>query len=91
MQSTKPLQLHKIMSKTTYQMIKTIRDMKVEDTSAGLTIDMEATVVEVDSLEIETTDHVDPSNALHIIMRDIGMQIVHIKIELTSNCVLVAK
>ena len=73
MQSTRPLQLHKIMSKTTYQMIRTIRDMKVKDTSTGMTIDVEATEVEVDSLEIETTDHVDPSNVLHVIKRDIGM------------------
>ena len=74
------MQLHKIMRKTTYQMIRTIRDM---------TIDVKATKVEVDSLEIETTDHVDPSNALHVIRRDIGMQTVHIKIELTSNFVLI--
>ena len=37
--------------------------MKVEYTSTGMTIDVEATEVEDDSLEIETTDHVDPSNA----------------------------
>ena len=79
MQSTKPLQLHKIMSKTTYQTIKTVRDMKVKDTSAGMTIDVENMEVEVDSLEIETTDYVDPSNALHVIRRDIGMQTIHIK------------
>ena len=53
--------------------------MKVEDTSASMTIDMEVTEVEVDSLEIETTDHVDPSNALHVIRRDIDMQNVDIK------------
>ena len=79
------------MSKTTYQMIRTIKDMKVEDTSAGMTIDMEAMEVEVDSLEIETTDHVDPSNALHVIRRAIGMQTVHIKTELTSNFVLIVE
>ena len=91
MQSTKPPQLHKIMSKTTYQMIRIVRDMKVEDTSIGMTIDVEATEVEVDSLEIETTDHVDPSNALHVIRRDIGMQTVYIKTELTSNFVLIVE
>ena len=74
------MQLHKIMSKTTYQTIRTVKDMKAEDTSTGMTIDVEATEVEVDSLEIETTDHVDPSNALHVIRRDISMQTVHIKI-----------
>ena len=85
------MQLHKIMSKTTYQMIITIRDMNVEDTSVGMTIDVEATKVEVDSLEIETTDHIDPSNALHVIRRDIGMQTVHIKTELSSNFVLIVE
>ena len=91
MRSTKPLQLHKIMSKTTYQMIKIVRDIKADDISIGMTIDMEAMEDEVDSLEIETTDHVDPSNALHVIRRDIGMQNVLIKIELTSNFVLIAE
>ena len=70
MQSTKPLELHKIMSKKTYQMIRTVIDTKVEYTSIGMTIDMEAMEVEVDSLEIETTDHVYPSNVLHVIRRD---------------------
>ena len=65
--------MHKIMRKTTYQAIKTVRDMKVEDTSTDMKIDVEATKDEVDSLKIETTDHVDPSNALHVIRRDIGM------------------
>ena len=87
MQSTRPLQLHKITSKTTYQMIRTIKDTMIEDTSVGMTIDMEATEVKVDSLEIDTTDHVDPSNALHVIKRDIGMQNVNIKTELTSNSI----
>ena len=70
---------------------RTIRDMKVEDTSIGMTIDMEAIEDLIDSLGIETTDHVDPSNALHVIRRDIDMQIVHIKIELTSNFVLIVE
>ena len=65
--------------------------MKVEDTSVGMTIDVEAMEVEVDSLEIETTDHVDPSNALHVIRRDIDMQTSHIQIELTSNFVLIVE
>ena len=91
MQSIRPTQLHKVMSKTMRQMIRTIKDTKVEDTSIGMTIDVEATEDEVDSLEIETTDHVDPSNVLHVIRRDIGMQIVHIKTELTSNFVLIVE
>ena len=91
MQSTKPMQLHKIMSKTSYQMTKTVRDMKFKDTSAGMTIDVEATEDEVDSLGIETTDHVDPSNVLHVIKRDTGMQTIHIRTKLTSNSVLVVE
>ena len=77
------------MSKTTYETIKTVRDMKVEDTSASITINVEATEDEVDSLIIETTNHVNPSNALHVIRRDIGMQTVHIKTELASNFLLI--
>ena len=63
--------------------------MKVEDTSVGMTIDVEAMEDDGDSLEIETTDHVDPSNALHVIRRDIDMHTVHIKTELASNFVLI--
>ena len=70
------MQLHNIMSKTIYQMIRTVKD-----TSAGTTIDMEATEEEVDSLGIATIDRVDLSSALHVIKRDIGMQTVHIKTE----------
>ena len=91
MQSTKPMQLHNIMSKTTYQMIRMVRGTKVEDTSANMTIDVEDTKEEVDSLGIATTDHVDPSNALHVIRRDISIQTVHIKTELTSNFVLIVE
>ena len=72
-------------------MIRTVRDMKVGDMSAGMTINMEATEDEVDSLGITTTDHVDPSNALHVIRSDIGMQTIHIKTELTSNFVLIVE
>ena len=54
--------------------------MKVEDTSASMTIGVEAMEVEVDSLGIETIDHVDPSNVLPVIRRDIGMQTVHTRI-----------
>ena len=68
-----------------------VRDMMVDNTSTGTTINMEATEEKVDSLGIATTDHVDPSNALHVIRRDISMQTVHIKTELTSNFVLIVE
>ena len=72
-------------------MIRKIKYTKVEDTSADMTIDVEAMEVEVDSLEIETTKHIDPSNVLHVIRRDTGMQTVHTRTELTSNYVLVVE
>ena len=56
-----------------------------------MTIDVEAMEVKVDSLGIETTDHIDPSNVLHVIRRDTDMQTVHTRTEMTSNFVLVAK
>ena len=68
-----------------------VRDMTVDNTSAGMTIDVQATEEEVDSLGIATTDCIDPSSALHVIKRDIGMQTVHIKAELTSNFVLIVE
>ena len=77
MQSIRPTQLHKVMSKTMRQMIKTIKDM-----STGMTIDVEAMEVKVDSLGIETTDHIDPSNVLHVNRRDTGMQTIHTRTEL---------
>ena len=64
-------------------MIRTIKDTKVEDMSTGMTIDVEAMEVKVDSLGIETTNHVDPSNVLHVIRRDTDMQIVHTRTGLT--------
>ena len=85
------MQLHNITSKTTYQTIRTVKDMKVRDMRTGITIDMEAMEEEVDSLGIATIDHVDPSSALHVIRRDISMQTVHIKIELTSTFVLIVE
>ena len=51
--------------------------MKVEDTSTGMTLDMEDMEVEFNSLGIETTDHVGPSNVSHVIRRDISMQTTH--------------
>ena len=66
-------------------------DIKDGDMSVGMTIDVEATEEEVDSLAIVTIGRVDPSSALHVIKRDIGMQTVHIKTELTSNFVLIVE
>ena len=83
MESIRPTQLHKVMSKTTYQTIRIIKDRKVEETSASMTIEVEAMEVEVYSLGIETTDHVGPSNVSHVIRRDTYMQTVHKRIELT--------
>ena len=83
MYSIKPKQLHRIISKTTHQTISTIKDMKVVYTSAGMTIDVEAMEVEVDSLGIGTTDHVGPYNVSHAIMRDTDMQTVHTRTWLT--------
>ena len=72
-------------------MIRMVRDITTDDTSTGTTINVEATEEEVDSLGIATTDRINPSNALHVIRRDIGMQTVHLKIELTSNFILIVE
>ena len=72
-------------------MIRTYKDMTVDDMSASTTIDTKAMEEEVDSLGITTTDHIDPSSALHVIRRDIGMQTVHIKTKLSSNFVLIVE
>ena len=65
------------------QTINTIKYMKVEDTSVGMTIDVEAMEVEVDSLGIKTTDHIDPSNVSHVTRKDTDMQTTHTRIGLT--------
>ena len=57
--------------------------------SVGMEIVVEAMEVEVDSLGIETTNHIDPSNVLHVIRRDTDMQTVHTRTGLTSNSVLI--
>ena len=59
-----------------HKMTKIIKGMKVVDTNAGLTTDVEAMEVEVDSLGIETTDHVGLSNVSHVTRRDTNMQTV---------------
>ena len=83
MQSIRPTQLHKVMRKNTRETIKTIKDTKVEDTSTGMTTDVEAMEVKVDSLGIETTDHIDPYNVSHVTRKDTDMQTVHTRIGLT--------
>ena len=67
-------------------MLKTngiIKDMKVVDMSASSTTVMEDMEVEVDSLGIATTDHVDPSNVSHATKKVTDMQTVHTRTELT--------
>ena len=54
-----------------------------------MTTDVEAMEVEVDSLGIETTDHVDPSNVSDLIRRDTYMQTVHATTGLASNSILI--
>ena len=66
-----------------------VKDMMVDDMSTGMTIDVEAMEVKVDSLGIKTTDHINPSNVLHVIRRDTNMQTVHTRTGLTSNSVLI--
>ena len=61
------------MSKTT----KIIKGTKVVGTNVGLTTDVEAMEVEVDSLGIDTTNHVGPSNVSHVTRKDTDMQTVH--------------
>ena len=61
-------------------MNKLTNTMKVENMSAGMTIVVEDLEVEADSMEIETTDHDDPSIVLHAILKATDTQIVCIKI-----------
>ena len=67
------------MSKTT----KTIKGMKFVGTNVGLTTDVEAMEVEVDSLGIETTHHVGTSNVSHVTRKDTNMKTVHTMTGLT--------
>ena len=83
------MQWHNIMSKKIQEMIRMDKDTTVDDMSTGTTIDAKDMEEEVDSLGIETTDHVTPSSASHVIKRDIDMQTVHIRIELISNSILI--
>ena len=67
------------MHKTT----RIIKDTKSIDTNATSTIDGEDMEVEVDSLGIETTDHVGPSNVSHVTRKDTDMHNVHTRTGLT--------
>ena len=61
-------------------MLKTnriIKDTKVVDMNAGLTTVGEDMEVEVDSLGIATTDHVDPSNVSRATKKVTNMQTIH--------------
>ena len=66
-----------------HKMTKIIKGTKVIGTNTGLTTDVEAMEVEVDSLGIDTTDHVGPSNVSHVTRKDTDMQTVHTRTGLT--------
>ena len=61
------------MHKTT----KIIKGVKVIGTNDSLETNVEAMEVKVDSLGIETTNHVGPSNVSHVTRKDTDMQTVH--------------
>ena len=66
-------------------MLKTnriIKDTKAVDMSASSTTIMEDMEVEVDSLGIVTTNHVDPSSVSHATKKVIDMQTAHTRIKL---------
>ena len=62
---------------TMRKMNRIIKGMKVIDMSTGSTTIVEDMEVEVDSLGIATTDHVDPSSVLHAIKKVTDMQTTH--------------
>ena len=64
-----------------HQTIRTIKDMKVIDTSAGSKTDVEDMEVEVDAMGIVTTDHVGPSNVSRATKKVIDMQTAHTSTE----------
>ena len=65
-----------------HKMTKIIKGMKVIGTNAGLTTNVEAMEVEVDSLGIATIDHIVPSNVLSATKKVTDMQTVHTRTEL---------
>ena len=78
------MQSYKIMNNETMQKTtRIIKYMKVIDTNTALTTDMEDMEVGVDSLGIETIDHVGSSNISHVTRKYTDMQTVHTRIGLT--------
>ena len=72
------------MITTSEAMIKTNRiiiDMKAVVMSTGSTTITKDMEVEVDSLGITTTDHVDPSNVSHAIKKATDMHTAHTRTE----------
>ena len=68
------MQSHRTMNnETMHKMTRIIKDMKVVDMSVGSTTVREDMEVEVDSLGIETTDHVGPSNVSHVTRKNNDM------------------
>ena len=61
------------ISKAMLKTNKIIKGTKVVDMSVGSTINVEDMEVEVDSLEIATTDHVSPSNVSRATKKVIDM------------------
>ena len=64
-------------------MNKIIKGTMVVDMSVSSTTDVEDMEVEVDSLGIETTENVGPSNVSPVTRKDTDMQTVHTRTELT--------
>ena len=62
---------------------KIIKGMMVIDKSTGSTTEVEDMEVEVNSMGIVTTDHVDPSNVSHATKKFTDIQTTHTRIELT--------
>ena len=74
MQSTKLTQSHRTMSnETMHKTTRIIKYTKVVDTSTTMTTDVEDMEVEVDSLGIVTSNHIDPSNVSHATKKVIDM------------------
>ena len=80
------MQWPKAMSKI-IPMTRTGNDTKADDTSAGTTIDDKGLEEEVDSSGIAISDHVDLASASSAIKKDIDVQTVLIRTELTLNSV----
>ena len=80
------MQWRKAMGKI-IPMTRTGNDTKADDMSAGTTIDDKGLEEEVDSSRIATSDHVDLPSASSAIKKDIDVQTVLTRTELTLNSV----